>query len=119
MPFLLDKLRGSAVSVSRLQDNIQGVLNLVGAIASGQLVTGFSVSVPSVLPATFTVNNPLGHKAQGAIIVQQSQTCALKFLSSSANSLTFSLSLVPKSQDGVIYGLSPLTGTLTMAFWVF
>jgi hypothetical protein len=117
--FLLDKLRGSSISISRLQDNIQSVFNLVGVIAAGQLVAGATTSVPLVLPATFTVSNPLQRTAQGAIVVLQSQACVLKLISSTASSLTFALSPVPKTQNGVPYGNWAPTGSLTFSYWVF
>jgi hypothetical protein len=116
----LDRLQGPEISPSRLQDNVGKSLARVGAIAvGGQLVTGISVSAPSILPATFSVQNPLGKTAQGAFAVMKSQPCDVHFLSSTADALLFSLSLVPKSQNGVIFGLSPITGALTLAFWVF
>jgi hypothetical protein len=119
MPITLDRLQGPEISPSRLQDNVGKSLSQVGAIAvGGQLVSG-TLGIPSVLPATVTVTNPLRRTARGAFPVSQNQPCLLQYMSSTSSTLTFSVSLVPASKNGIITGLSPLTGALTYSLWVF
>ena len=119
MSIALDRLQGPEISASRLQDNVGKSLSQVGLIAvGGQLVSG-TVGVPSVLPATVTVPNPLKRTARGAFPVQKNQACFLEYQSSTSSTLTFLLSLVPSSKNGIITGLSPLTGALSFALWVF
>ena len=112
-------LRGPPTPERQADAVNQAFQGLQNGIADGVLASGVTITVPTTLPGTVTVKNPLGRIAQGVHAVMKSQAVSIDLQSSTSLMLTLLVALVPSSKAGIITGLSPITGTLTVNLWIF
>ena len=106
-PVQIDRLQGTEISASRLQDNVNKALNALGVIATGKLVGNQTIPAGGG-----SIPNPLGRTAQGFIPVLQNQPCQIVMTASTASTLTLVTGSLVKLVNGVItapYGDGPVT----------
>jgi hypothetical protein len=108
-------LRGQNVPSERQTDLINQAFKQLAPIVDSVSVASVSITVPSTLPAQIVIRNPLGRIALGMICTLRNQPCTVELISSTATTATVSVNLVPLSANGVITGLSKLTGTLSVS----
>jgi hypothetical protein len=109
----IDRLQGTDISASRLQDNVNKSLAQLGVISTGKLIQN------QVIPAGGgTIPNPLGRTAQGFIPVLQDVPCQIAMTSSTSSTLTLVTGSLVKLVNGVI--TAPFgNGPVTVSFVVF
>src|ERR1019366_2717510 len=116
----LQKLRGPNPDAGRVQDSVATAFDgLRSGIADGLLATG--VVVPA---AGGSIQNPLGRKAQGMILVAANCACQVTLISSTENTAVVQVSLGvisvlnPLTKRWVIIDVAqPLNGSLLAPFW--